>query len=59
MMFQKKTWKKYGGFKGNGLFGVDTRFSRDVLRSGNMIGLMEGVYGFHYYRLNEGVNFKV
>jgi len=57
MMFQKKTWKACGKFRGNGMFGIDTRFSHDILKKGWKIGLMEGVYGMHYYRFNEGHNF--
>jgi hypothetical protein len=58
MMFKKKTWKRVGGFKGKGMFGVDTYFSRDILHDNGRIGLMEGVYGLHYYRFNEGVKFS-
>lgn len=57
MMFKKKTWEKIG-FSGKGLFGVDTIFSNKIRHGGGKIGLMEGVYGFHYYRFNEGVNFQ-
>lgn len=53
MMFTKHTWQKAGGFKGEKFYGVDTKFSKDVLRAGLKIGLMEGVYGMHYYRFNE------
>lgn len=58
MLFKKSTWKKVGGFKkensqfkGGGFFGVDSIFSYDVLSSGGIIGLMEGIYGFHCYRI--------
>lgn len=57
MMFKKKTWKKFP-FRGRGLLGVDNNFSRDIHKAGGKVGLMEGVYGLHYYRFNEGVNFK-
>jgi len=57
MMFQKKTWKRHPFRVGvSAFFGVDTRFSRDILKRGGKIGLMEGVYGMHYYRFNEGFN---
>lgn len=58
MMFQKKTWKKYKfrAYKGDGMFGVDTLFSRDILRGGGKIGLIEAVYAYHYYRFNEGTS---
>jgi len=53
MLFKKSTWKKVGGFRGNKFYGIDTNFSNDVLRAGMLIGLMEGLYGMHYYRFNE------
>lgn len=56
MIFQKKTWEEVGGFNGIGMFGVDTRFSRRILKMGGNIGLMEAVYGMHYYRALEGTN---
>lgn len=52
MIFKKSTWKKFP-FRGQGVMGIDTKFSRDILKSGGKIGLMEAVYGFHYYRWNE------
>ena len=55
MMFRKKTWKRLNGFSDGEGPAADTIFSRKVLDSGGRIGLMEGVYGFHYYRFNEGV----
>ena len=54
MIFQKKVWEEVGGFK-DGLLAVDNNFSRKILNSGRKVMLMEGVYGMHYYRFNEGV----
>lgn len=58
MIFKKKDWKRLGKFRGEGLYGIDTRFSRDVLIRGERIGLMEAVYGMHYYRFNDGIKFN-
>lgn len=56
MLFQKKTWTKYK-FRENRFYGVDTYFSRDVLRDGK-IGIMDNIYSMHYYRMIEGVGKK-
>ncbi len=59
MLFQKKTWKQVGKFsEGTGLLGVDTYFSRKILKGGFKIAVMEGVYLLHYYRLLEGMKYK-
>ena len=57
MIFQKKTWKRFP-FRGKGIIGIDTYFSRDILMAGLGIGLIEGVYVYHYYKFNEGVRFE-
>lgn len=53
MIFQKKLIDKIGKFS-NGLLGVDTDFSRAVFRHGKRIGIMQGLYCFHYYRFRNG-----
>lgn len=53
MLIQKKTWSKIGGAK-NGLLSVDNDISRKVLASGGKIGIMQGLYVFHYYRMKSG-----
>ena len=70
MLFKKKTWEFVGYFadsvsermqvKGinKNILGVDNRFSRRILKNGYKIYLMTGVYLFHYYRLNEGIQSK-
>jgi hypothetical protein len=47
MAFQKKTWKKVGGFRG---FAFDTNFANDMHKHGLKIGLMNNIYIYHWYR---------
>lgn len=55
MFFKKKTWDKCGPFPENTKFiGVDTAFSKSVISNGGKIGIIRGMYVFHYYRLAEG-----
>jgi len=58
MFFKKKTWDKYGPFpEDTKLIGVDTAFSRSISNNGGKIGIIKGMYVFHYYRLAEGSNY--
>lgn len=55
MLFKKATWESIGGFpEERGILSVDNTFSNRMARHGYKIMVMEGVYGFHYYRLLEG-----
>lgn len=56
MLFQKKLWNEIK-FK-PGLLGVDNAFSQEVLNRKKRIILIEQLYVFHYYRLNEGIHNK-
>ncbi len=58
MLFRRAVWKKVGGFKGRGMFGVDWKFSRDVADAGLPILRMDGLLAIHYYRL-DGTNATV
>lgn len=53
MMIKKSTWKKSGGFPvigyPNNLF-IDNDIHIAVKKCGERVGLMEGVYVWHYYR---------
>jgi hypothetical protein len=49
MCFQKKTWKKVGGFQEN-THTFDSEFSVKVKRKGMKIGIMKGLYVYHQYR---------
>lgn len=58
MIIQKKTWDLIGGAGSRGLLGVDNFISRKVLNLGKKIGIMQGLYVLHYYRLRNGVRDK-
>lgn len=55
MLFSKSTWRKAGKFPEGGIIiknkFVDYHFSRAVSRFGKL-GIMEGVYLFHNYRMD-------
>jgi len=55
MLFRVATWLKVGGFKkklaDGGYF--DMHFSNEVLNHGYHIGLINGLYVFHLYRMGE------
>ncbi len=54
MLFRKKTWLLVGGFYERGILDVDKIFSREITSRGMKIGIMQGMYIMHYYRLVEG-----
>ena len=49
ILVSKKTWKKIGGFQ-EGFLGVDNCFHVDCLYNDIRVGLMQGVYLYHFYR---------
>lgn len=50
MLMPKSTWDKLKFVENNIAF--DTDFSRRLLQKGGRIGIMQGVYVFHYYRFH-------
>lgn len=54
MIIQKKTWNKIGGAK-DGLLGVDNYISKQILNHKMKIGILQGLYVFHFYRFNSTV----
>lgn len=53
MLVKKSAWKKVGGFKTDGpqgVLGVDNKFHLALKQAGCKIGLMKGVYCYHWYR---------
>lgn len=55
MAIQKKTWDRIGGAGTRpGLLGVDNYISRKIIACGMKIGVMQGLYVLHYYRLRTG-----
>lgn len=63
MLFQKKTWEQVGGFDEHN-FVFDRIFTRKVRKIGGKVGVMQGLYVLHGYRLwsddpfNETGHFK-
>jgi GT2 family glycosyltransferase len=55
MLFSKTAWQALGGFTETGMLGVDTDFSKRIIGAGGKIGILQGVYVMHYYRMVEGV----
>lgn len=55
MIIQKKVWDLIGG-AGNrpGILGVDNAISRKIINAGMKVGIMQGLYVLHYYRLKTG-----
>ncbi len=54
MVIQKKTWRGMGGFYEKGILKVDNIFSRELLKRGKKIYIMQDLYMIHYYRFLEG-----
>lgn len=52
MLFSKRTWQKAGGFKTKSI-SCDTQFNKDVRKTGGKVGVYQGLYMFHAYRINE------
>ncbi len=56
MLFKKSTWESVGGFPENrGILSVDNTFSNRIVRKGYNILMMEGVYLFHFYRMDKSI----
>lgn len=59
MLIKKSTWDLiHGAPEELGLLSIDNHISQRVLNAGMKIRLMEGVYIFHFYRLDTGVENK-
>lgn len=57
MIFNKDTWKSAGKFKEKSIY-CDTEFGYAVQRNGGMIGIAQGLYLLHYYRLHKSIDDK-
>jgi len=53
MLFNKETWEQVGKFPEDGMIGIDTRFSKAISQQGYEVGILQGLYVMHYYRLME------
>ena len=52
MLFRRTAWEAVGGFKGDGLYGVDWRFSHELHDAGFPIYRMDGLFVAHFYRMD-------
>jgi len=50
MLTQKKIWKEVGGFLNRGFFGRDTSYHGLITQAGYKVGIIQGVYVYHWYR---------
>lgn len=50
ILVRKDAWAKAGGFKESGMLGVDWAFFESAKKAGVRVGLMPGVYLYHWYR---------
>lgn len=49
ILVKKSVWKKAGGFA-DGFLGVDNDFHTRVVKAGEKVGVMRGLYLYHFYR---------
>jgi hypothetical protein len=49
-LVSKETWKKSGGFDETMMLGIEWDFCERVKNSGGKIGVMKGIYVYHWYR---------
>lgn len=49
ILISKKTWKEVNGFK-DGFLGVDNDIHKRCSKAGIKVGLMTGIYLYHWYR---------
>jgi hypothetical protein len=49
-LVKKETWKKAGGFDESKMLGVEWDFCDRVVKSNGKIGVMLGIYVYHWYR---------
>ena len=50
ILISKKIWRKLGGFKTEGILGIDNDIHWRAMDAGEKVYLMNGVYLYHWYR---------
>lgn len=50
IMISRKAWEKVGGFKEGGMLGIDSDIHWRCMDKGVKVGLMKGIFTYHYYR---------
>jgi GT2 family glycosyltransferase len=56
ILISKKVWTKIGGFFEDKMFGIDNILHKKVKECGYKIGLMTGIYVYHWYRNGDKKN---
>ncbi len=59
IMISKKVWRKLGGFKTEGMLGVDNDIHWKAQAAGEKVYLMTGVYLYHWYRAGKDRNCRL
>ena len=57
MLIKKSVWRKAGGFK-SGFLGIDNDFHQRVVKLGDKVGVMRGIYVYHCYRADNEQGLK-
>lgn len=50
ILINKKTWKKIGGFKEDGMLGIDNDLHLKIRKCREKMYMMKGIYLYHWYR---------
>ena len=58
ILLKKETWKKIGGFKEDGMLGIDNDFHERLIKHNEKLYLMNGIYVYHKYRFGDISNKK-
>lgn len=53
MIFRKDLWNEIGGAREDGMLGTDTNLYRKVVKNGDKILMLKGVFLYHFYRNND------
>jgi len=54
VVISKATWRAVGGFRQNGILGVDNDLHRRIKAAGRALLVAEGLYLYHWYRGGSG-----
>lgn len=58
MVIKKSAWRKVGGFREDGILGVDNHFHKRLIAHRQRVYLMEGIYFWHWYSDNRRLGKK-
>ena len=57
-LVNKETWKNVSGFNETKMLGIEWNFCEKVKKNGGKIGVMNGIYVYHWYRGGDKFNTK-